>query len=61
MPTMKYAVPNLTQKSEIDLLESVVEISLRTGPLTSEDRRELDAINQEFIRRDSLTYLKRGR
>jgi hypothetical protein len=52
---------DLQQLSDVALLESVVEITLHTGPMTPKDREELDIINQEFIRRDSLTYLPRGR
>lgn len=47
-------IPNLTNHSEVDLLQDVADILLQPGPITSEQRKVLDAINQEFVRRESL-------
>lgn len=44
----------LMNASDIDLLQEIVNITLRDGPLTPQDQAELDAINQEFLRRESL-------
>lgn len=48
---------DLTNISDIDLLKATVEILLHNGPVSPQDQAELDAINQEFTRRDSLVYL----
>jgi hypothetical protein len=58
--TIKTVKPDLTQFSDVELLTMTVEIFTHTGPLSDTDREELELINQEFIRRDSLSYLPRG-
>lgn len=52
MPKMK--PPDLTNVKEADLLQAVVDITLREGPLSEHDREELELITQEFQRRDAL-------
>jgi hypothetical protein len=49
--------PDLTNVSEVDLLQAVVTISLRNPTLTAQDQAELQAINQEIKRRENLVYL----
>jgi hypothetical protein len=46
-------LPNLSQLSELGLLELVAGILIMPGPISVEDRKKLNAINNEFIRRDS--------
>jgi hypothetical protein len=58
---MTTKAPDLQQLSDDTLLEHVVEIMLHDGPPSPQDKQDLNAINQEFIRRDSLSYLPSGR
>jgi hypothetical protein len=56
---MKHAVdkgkkPDLTNVSEKDLLMAMVEVTLRNKQFDSRDMTDLEAINEEFKRRDSL-------
>ena len=46
-------LPNLSQLSELGLLELVAGILILPGPVSDDDRKKLNAINNEFIRRDS--------
>ncbi len=53
--------PDLYNFSDIELLQITADILLHPGPVSEKDQAALDAINQEFIRRDSLSYLPSGR
>jgi hypothetical protein len=57
----KTEIPNLSQKSDLEMFEEVLHIILQDGPLTTEQIQHLNAINQEFIRRDSLAADRGGR
>jgi hypothetical protein len=62
--TTKAATPpksDLVNFSDLELLQITTEILLHPGPVSEKDRQALDAINQEFIRRDSLSYLPPSR
>ena len=54
MPEDLLDLPNLSQLSEIGLLELVAGILILPGPISPEDRAKLNAINNEFIRRDTI-------
>lgn len=51
---LKVVSIDLTNISEADLLKGVVNILTTDGPVTTEQREELDAINSEFARREAL-------
>jgi hypothetical protein len=57
MPKKLANQPDLTNVSEVDLLQAVVTISLRNPILTAQDQAELAAINEEIKRRENLVYL----
>lgn len=50
--------PDLSIFSEIDLLEFVLEILEKQGPISNSDRTLLYSINEEFVRRENAG--KRG-
>lgn len=50
--------PDLSIFSEIDLLEFVLEILEKQGPISNSDRTLLYSINEEFVRRENAR--KRG-
>jgi hypothetical protein len=56
----KTEIPDLSQKSDLEMFEEVLHITLQDGPLITEQIQYLNAINQEFIRRDSLAHIPRG-
>lgn len=53
--------PDLTSIPETGLLDMVRLIIGRPGPLTKQDRAELEAINREFERRDKEAGLAKRR
>jgi hypothetical protein len=57
----KSEVSELEQYSDLQLFEEVLHITLQDGPLTTEQIQHLNAINQEFIRRDLLAADRGGR
>ena len=48
------AAIDLAHFTEIELLEETADILVKPGDITVEDQARLDAINEEFIRRDRL-------
>jgi hypothetical protein len=58
MPKMKEKeTPDLTNVSEVDLLQAMIDITMRNQQLDSHDMDDLKAINEEFKRRESLQLL----
>lgn len=46
--------PDLTNVSEVDLLQALVDITLRNKQFDSQDMDDITSINEEFKRRESL-------
>jgi hypothetical protein len=48
------SIPDLTHISEAELLRMAAEIFVAPGAITPQQQKDLAAIDQEFMRRDSL-------
>ncbi len=54
----KTEIPDLSKNSDLELFEAVLYITLKSGPYTPDEIQQLNLINQEFIRRDSLGKMR---